>query len=150
MIKLSVVVEIKASPEAVLAELLDVEHWPEWTTTMTKIALLDPRPLAVGKKALVRQPKLRPAIWEVTELDESNFTWVTRSAGLCVEAGHEVKGIVDRSQVEFSLLYSGWLAPIAGWFYRNLSRRYLRIESEGLRRRLEGSTCSPPSGRMAG
>jgi Polyketide cyclase / dehydrase and lipid transport len=138
MIKLSVVVEINALPARVLAELLDVEHWPAWTTTMTEVKLLSKKPLAVGKKAFVRQPKLRPAMWEVTELNETSFTWVTRSPGLRIEAGHAVRPGESGSQVELSLHYSGLLAPIIGRLYRDLSQRYLGIEGEGLRQRLEG------------
>jgi hypothetical protein len=137
MIKLSVVVEINALPARVLAELLDVEHWPEWTTTMTEVTLLS-KPLAVGKKAFVRQPKLRPAMWKVTELNETSFTWVTRSPGLRIEAGHVVRPVESGSQVELSLHYSGLLAPIFGRLYRDLSQRYLGIEGDSLRRRLEG------------
>src|SRR5260370_21315135 len=102
MIKLSVVVEINALPARVVAELLDVEDWPAWTTTMTEVKLLSEKPLAVGKKAFVRQPKLRPAMWEVTELNETSFTWVTRSPGLRIEAGHAVRPGERGSQVELS------------------------------------------------
>jgi hypothetical protein len=140
--KLTVMIEIKASPQSVFAELLDVEHWPQWTRTMTEIKLLGEDPFSVGKKAFVRQPKLRPAIWEVTELSDTSFTWATRSPGIRIEAGHSVKPLQGGSQVELSLHYSGVLAPVVGRLYRDLSQSYLCVEADSLRQRLEAGRLS--------
>ena len=41
----SVVVDIPAAPGRVWAVMTDIEHWPEWTPTVTSIELLDPGPL---------------------------------------------------------------------------------------------------------
>ena len=64
----------------------DLEHWPEWTASVTSVELLEPGPLAVGTRARVIQPKLKPAVWEVTQAKAGRgFTWVTRHPGL---SGH--------------------------------------------------------------
>ncbi|SRR5260370_22870905 len=97
----SIVVDIIASPDRVLAVLCDIERWPEWTSTMTSVRRMDDGPFAVGSRARVRQPKLMPAVWQVTELDERrSFTWVTRSPGVQIRAGHlvEVDGAGSRSR----------------------------------------------------
>lgn len=120
MKKLSIVMNVEAAAELVLAEVVHVEHWPAWTSTMLAVTLLDPRPLAVGKRASVRQPRLRPATWEVTEFDASGFTWVTRRPGLCIEAGHIVKARGRGSEVELTIDFSGWLAPLFRLLYRRL------------------------------
>jgi uncharacterized protein YndB with AHSA1/START domain len=84
-----IVVDIKAPPGRVFAVLRAVERWPEWTSTMTSVQRTDNRPFVVGSRVRVRQPKLLPAIWQATELDEPRkFTWVTRSPGVAVTGEH--------------------------------------------------------------
>ena len=137
MKELRIVVEIKASPERVLAEVVDLERWPQWTSTMSEVRLLDPTPLAIGKRAFVRQPKWRPSVWKVTDLNATSFAWETRSPGMRLKAGHIVNATQCGSRVELSLHFTGLLAPLIGRLYRRLSHEYLRIESESLRRLLE-------------
>ena len=132
--------EVFALPERVWAALLDVERWPEWTPTVTSLQRLDAGPLAVGSRARIRQPKLRPAEWQVTELDEGarSFTWVTRSPGVQVTGGHSVEADGGGSRATLSLQFSGLLGPLAACFYRRLNERYLATEAKGLKERSEG------------
>ncbi|HEU5155001.1 MAG TPA: SRPBCC family protein, partial [Gemmatimonadales bacterium] len=82
-------VEIAAPPERVWTVLADLERWPEWTQSVTSIELLQPGPLAVGTTVRVSQPKLKPAVWEVTEVKTGrSFTWVTRQPGFLVTGLH--------------------------------------------------------------
>jgi hypothetical protein len=84
MTDFSIVIDIEASSERVWAVLLDIERWPEWDPPITSIQRLDTGPFGVGSRTRICQPKLRPAEWRVTELDETmrSFTWVTRSPGV--------------------------------------------------------------------
>src|SRR5215218_8712666 len=93
MTHFSITAEIEAPPEHVWAIMRDIERWPEWTPTVTSIQRLDPGPLVVGSRARVRQPKLPPADWRVTSLNEANrtFTWITRGPGVQVIARHSVE-----------------------------------------------------------
>jgi uncharacterized protein YndB with AHSA1/START domain len=134
-----IVVDIKAPPGRVFAVLRAVERWPEWTSTMTSVQRTDNRPFVVGSRVRVRQPKLLPAIWQVTELDEPRkFTWVTRSPGVAVTGEHLVEADGTGSRVKLSLNFSGFLGPLVSRFYCSLNQRYLAIEAEGLRKRCEG------------
>jgi uncharacterized membrane protein len=134
----SVAVNINAPPQRVLAVLCDVERWPEWTSTVTQVQRLDRGPLAIGSSARVLQPKLRPAVWQVTELDENrSFTWVTRAPGVRMTAGHFVEAQGGGSRAALSFEISGLLGPIVSRLYRGLIQQYVASEAQGLKRRSE-------------
>lgn len=132
-------VEIQASPEVVWAVMRDVERWPEWTPTVTSVRLLDKGALTIGSRAIVRQPKLPPARWRMTELDEPgrSFTWVSWGPGVRVIARHSVEVCGAGSQATLSLRFSGVLATLFAYITRGLNRRYLALEAEGLKQRSE-------------
>ena len=56
-------VEIRVSPARVWAVLLDVERWPEWTTSVTRVQRMDLGPLTLGSRTRIWQPRLMPAVW---------------------------------------------------------------------------------------
>lgn len=68
MTDFAIAVEISAPPDRVWAVMSDIEAWPEWTPTVTRVELLDPGPLAVGQRARVLQPRLPAAVWRITAL----------------------------------------------------------------------------------
>jgi hypothetical protein len=99
---------------------------PDWTSTVTGVQRLDSGPFGVGAGARIRQPKLLPAVLEVTDLDEENgFTLLTRGLGLEISGGHRVEPSGAANQIEaarpdvvvgkvtLSLEYSGLLGPLA-------------------------------------
>jgi len=134
-------VDIDAPPEKVFAVLCDVEHWPEWTATMTNVQRLDKGPLAVGSRAQVRQPRLRPAVWQVTEFEDNrNFTWTTRAPGLRMKAGHLVEPRGSGSRVALTFEMSGPIAPLMSRVYGNLIEQYVTTESQGLKKHSEAQT----------
>jgi uncharacterized membrane protein len=132
-------VDIQAPPSTVWAVLLDVERWPEWTSTVTSVQLLDPAPLALGSRAKIQQPSLSLAVWKVTELDEEKgiFTWAARSLGVAVSARHQVEETENGSRVTLSLKYSGLLGLLMARQLRTLNWDYLTIEANGLKKRSE-------------
>ena len=136
----SITIDIKAPPHRVWAVLSDVEGWPDWTPSVKRVERLDAGPLAVGGRARVWQPKLRPAIWQITKVEKgSNFTWATRSPGLLVTGHHVIEPIKKGSacRVTLRLEFSGLLGPLVAWLTRGLSERYLGLEAAGLKRRSE-------------
>jgi uncharacterized membrane protein len=136
----SVSVTIDAPPEKVFAILCDVERWPEWTSTMTSVQRRERGPFALGSSAQVRQPRLRPAVWQVTALeDQRNFTWTTRSPGLRMTAGHLIEPQGTGSRVVLSFELSGFMAPVVSRLYGGLIERYIATESQGLKKRSESA-----------
>ncbi|MCG5472885.1 SRPBCC family protein [Micromonospora sp. LAH09] len=131
--------EIAADVEQVWAVLVDVPRWPEWTASVSRAERGEPGPLAVGATARLTQPKLRPAVWRVTELTEGrDFAWVSHTPGVRTRGEHRLLPLPDgRTRVELAIAQSGPLAGVIGWLYGDLLRRYLRLEADGLRRRSE-------------
>jgi uncharacterized membrane protein len=131
-------VNIDSLPQRVFEILRDVERWPEWTSTMISVQRIDRGPFTVGSSARVRQPKLRPAVWQVTELtDARNFTWVATSPGLRMKAGHLIEARGAGARVELSFELSGLFSPIVSRLYGGMIERYVAIESQGLKQRSE-------------
>ena len=137
---ISVSVTIDAPPEKVFAILCDVERWPEWTSTMASVQRRERGPFVLGSSAHVRQPRLRPAVWQVTALeDQRNFTWTTRSPGLRMTAGHLIEPQGTGSRVVLSFELSGFMTPVVSRLYGGLIERYITTESQGLKKRSESA-----------
>ena len=128
-------IEIGASPDLVWATMRDVERWPEWTPTVTSVRLRTPGPLTVGSRASIRQPKLPPALWCVTEVDDANrtFTWVNAAPGVRVTAKHSVEPRGDGSRATLSVSFDGLLGGVVAAATRKLNDRYLALEAAGLK-----------------
>lgn len=138
MRKFEITVDIDAPPDVVWNVMIDVEHWHEWTPSITRIERLQAGPLAVGSRALVRQPKLRPAVWTVTQLvPGSNFIWESRTPGVRVTGDHIVKPHDGGSQVTLSVRLEGVFGGLVGALLKGLNNHYLRLEAAGLKQRAE-------------
>jgi uncharacterized membrane protein len=133
----SIVVAAKASD--IFAVYADVEHWPEWTKSVTSVERLDDGPFGVGSKARVKQPRLPVTEWEVTELEPGqSFTWVAGAPGLQTTGIHRVTPIgADSCRVTATLLQEGPLGHVVGLVSSGLTRRYLQMEVHGIKARGE-------------
>ncbi|MEX2230189.1 MAG: SRPBCC family protein [Dehalococcoidia bacterium] len=133
-------IDINAAPERVWGVMTDVERWPEWTASMSEVRLVEGDRLAVGARARVRQPKLSASTLEVTELEPGRgFTWQAASPGVSFVGKHEIAPARAGVTVTLSVQFSGPLAGIAGLFTSGMTRRYVKMEAEGLKRRSEGA-----------
>jgi hypothetical protein len=143
-------VEIRVSPARVWAVLLDVERWPEWTTSVPRVQRMDLGPLTLGSRTRIWQPRLMPAVWCVTSLDESRrvFGWTTRTLGVKIVGRHQVDTLKNHSRVALSLHYTGPLSAIAARFYGALTRDYLAREGDGLKTFCENLPASHPAARV--
>ena len=137
MLDFRIDVAINAPPDSVWAVMRDIERWPEWTPTVRKIRRLDRGSLAVGSRAVIWQPKLPPAKWKVTELDDArrSFTWETLGPGMRLQARHSVEGTGNTSRATLSIQFSGLLGPLFARITRDLNDRYLALEANGLKER---------------
>ena len=138
----SITTDIDAPPDVVFAVLGEVERWPEWTPTVTRVERLGDAsaPLAPGARLRIVQPKVPPADWTVTEVEAGRgFRLVSHSPGATVEANHRVEpaGAGDRSRVTLSVTFRGLLGRLIGWMMRGLNERYLAQEANGLKQRSE-------------
>jgi len=134
----SIDVDIDAPPDTVWAVMSDVERWHEWTASITSVTRLDQGPLVVGSRAHVRQPKLRPADFVVTDLVPTReFTWVTRSPGIDATARHAVTPIGGRTRATLSVRFEGLFSAAVAWMFGKLTNEYLGLEAAGLKKRSE-------------
>jgi uncharacterized membrane protein len=135
------VIDIAAPREQVWAVMSDVERWPEWTASVTSIELLDQGAFRVGSRTRNRQPRLPPAVWTVTALEPGHaFEWQNTAPGLKSVASHRVDAAGDlASRITLSIMWSGPLAPVFRLLFGKLSRRYVEMEAQGLKRRCEAS-----------
>lgn len=132
-------IEINLSPPRVWSVMLDVERWPEWNTAVTRVQRMDIGPLTLGSRTRIWQPKLMPAVWQVTSLDQNRriFAWTTHTLGMKIIGRHQVEAVGPRSRVTLSLHYSGFLGPFMARIYRDLNWDYLAREANGLRAKCE-------------
>jgi|SRR5581483_7364016 len=139
-------IDIQAPPDRIWTALRDIEHWSEWTPTVRSIRRLDAGPLAVGTRAIVRQPKLLPARWQATEVEEGRgFTWITGGLGVLVTAGHYIEGAAGSSRVTLSLDFLGPVSATVARLTRGLNARYLALEAQGLKKHAEAPIPSAVS-----
>lgn len=133
-------IEVSAPAEPVFDVYADVEHWPDWTPSVTSVERLDSGPFGVGSRVRVRQPRLPVAVWQVTELvPGQSFTWVARGPGLVSTGTHLVtaSSTADRVTVTARLEQGGPLGAVVGWLTKRLTDRYLQMEVRGLKERCE-------------
>lgn len=138
--------QIAANPPVVWSVLSDLERWPEWTPTVRRLEILEGRELGIGLRVRIEQPRLRPAVWAVTECTPlESFTWVSRFAELSITASHLVEPSESGSKITLVLRYGGVLrwpvARIAG----GITARYLQAEATGLRAKAEALRSHEPA-----
>jgi uncharacterized membrane protein len=132
---------VAASAEAVWDAVVDVERWPAWIRSMRRVVRLDEGPLAVGSRVRVKQPRFMPVIWRVSKLDPGrSFTWTSSTPGQDATVTRSVRPMgAGTSELTITVDITGVLAPVFGVTVSRITRRYLRMEAEGLARYLAGA-----------
>lgn len=129
-----VTVPIAASAEAAWLVLADLERWPTWTASMTRVERIGGGELAPGLRVKVKQPKLLEAEFEVTDATRGRaFTWVSKAPGIVTTASHDLADQGEgTSEVTLTFEMVGPLAGVTGLLFERLIRRYVQMEAEGL------------------
>ncbi len=132
-------IDIDAPQDRVWAVLSDSEAWPRRIETVEAVELLTPPPIGSGSRVRLKQPKLPEGIWDITVwVAPSSFEWTQRTGGTSSVAGHRVDALgADRSRLTLTLEMRGLLIPIVALFYRGLTRRYMQLEADGMKRAAE-------------
>jgi uncharacterized membrane protein len=132
-------VEIDAPASLVWDVFTDVEHWPEWTESVTRLVALDDRNITVGKRFQITQPRLPKLVWEVTDVTPgASWTWVQHSPGGVTSACHHVIPVSDsRTLVRQEIDQRGIVGAVVGLLMRRTTKRYLELEGRGLKARAE-------------
>jgi len=139
-------VEIDAPAPLVWDVFSDVERWPEWTASVTRIVALDGPGLAVGKRFGIKQPRMPKLVWEVTEvLPGASWTWVQRSPGGSTLARHDVVAGDRSTLVRQRLEQRGPVGALVGRLMHGMTRRYLELEAQGLKKRSEQRRLDGPA-----
>ena len=136
-------IEIAASPERVWEVLSDVEYWPEWTQSVTLARRVDDGPIRPGSRTRLKQPRLPETEWVVTDLEPGrSFTWVSTGSGVRTTASHDIEALPGGgSRVRLRIEQAGLLGAVVGRLYKGLTERYLAMEAEGLKRRVESGAA---------
>jgi uncharacterized protein YndB with AHSA1/START domain len=131
-----VVIDIRASTERVWMALTDVEHWPEWSNSMTSVTRIGDGSFAVGSQARIKQPKAGTMVWTVTELDPGHsFVWQAKRPGLTLVAGHYLRPMeVDTVTLTLTVDQQGPVGRILGPLTERMARRFVQLEAEGHKR----------------
>ncbi|WP_188932419.1 SRPBCC family protein [Puia dinghuensis] len=129
---------VHASARHIFNILLRLERWNLWTQSVTGISTLNNASVEVGTKLRVLQPKLSPAIWIITKIDQDKILiWEKRSLGLKMISEHLIHSDANETKVTIRMNYEG---PLAGLIYqltRSLTNRYMTMEINGLKKESE-------------
>jgi uncharacterized membrane protein len=136
-----VATDINAPVERVWSTLADVERWPEWTASIARVEPLNQLPLSLGARVQIHQPKLRPAVWEVTVWEPPRrFVWQSSSFGVTAIADHVIEARAAGCSVTLTLHFGGALGGLVGRLAGRLTAQYIQLEATGLKARAEGAT----------
>lgn len=134
----SISVDINTPVDRVFEVMIDTDRWAEWTPSVKSIKRLDTGAFRVGSRAVIRQPKLPPALWTITEITPGHsFTWENRAPGIRVIAHHFADPTATGSRATLTLRYQGVLARLLSAITRGITNRYLWMEASGLKARSE-------------
>lgn len=144
--KLEETTVIAASAAAVWAVYEDVEAWPEWTGAIVAAKALDANSLAIGHRFRLEQPRIGELMWEITELEPGvSWKWLHHSPGGSTEAWHELTESDEGTVTRAGVTHHGLFGNMSGLILARATRRFLRMEVDNLKIRVEGGARDEPN-----
>jgi uncharacterized protein YndB with AHSA1/START domain len=137
-----VTAEIHAPVERVWESLSAVESWPQWVPTVVKVEAFDGTTLKPGARFRLTQPKLRPVVWTVSELEAPvRFAWRAKSPGMELVADHVLEGTAaGATRVHLYFEFKGWLGGLLRAAYGAITQDYMAQEAQALKVRAEAAS----------
>lgn len=136
-------IEIGTPASVVWHLTLDIERWPELTSTVTAARRLDEGEVVVGSQAELRQPGMPRAVWTVTELEpERRFVWSTTIATVTFEGRHEIEPTDTGCRNQLFLEMSGPGSSLLTRLSRRRLEQALATENAGFKAAAESSSSS--------
>ena len=128
-------IQIDAPVDIAWRFLSHVGQWPQWLPTISDVRPLGSSIVEPGGRFVVRQPKLPPATWLVTEVSAPHsFVWESRSPGVRTRAAHVLTALSpDTCALELRFAFSGWLGKPLGFLFARLTQSYLAQECAALK-----------------
>ena len=132
-------IDIDAPADLVWSVYSDVVGWPAWTESVTSAELSPSGLLAIGSRAQIKQPRLPRVEWTVTALEAGReWVWENKAPAATSVAAHSVVASGEgRAHVELWIDQRGLVGRTIAVLVRRMTRRYLRMEAEGLKRQCE-------------
>lgn len=136
-------IRIDAPAERVWNLTVELERWPDFIPTMTRVERLDDGPVSVGSAARVTQPRQRPRTWTVTAIDPPHqFAWEARFGPATMTASHRLvadgRACVNTLSIEASGRGARALMLVLG----PLLRRALAAENAGFKAAAEAAEAA--------
>ena len=133
-------IEIAAPVERVWDLTMDVESWPEHTSTITSVERLEDAPLAIGSTARIKQPAQPTRTWTVTALEpKKRFAWATKTMGTTMTGSHYLAPTEHGTRNTLTVDIEGPLAPVVGLLIRRPIRKAITTENEGFKAAAESA-----------
>jgi uncharacterized protein YndB with AHSA1/START domain len=137
---------IAAPVERVWALTVDIEQWPQLTPTMLEVDRLDAGPLRVGSRARVTQPRQRPGVWVVTQLEAPTlFAWRRTLLGMTMIATHRLEPIDGGCRNTLTVDVAGRGATLFSALMSGPIRAAIQTENDGFREVAERQTVESRS-----
>ncbi|MFY1686690.1 SRPBCC family protein [Plantactinospora sp. WMMB782] len=126
---------VDAGPDVLWKVMSNPTQWPSLTDSITAVEMSD-ESLRIGTQVRIEQPRLRPMVWTVTELTPgSSFGWTASAGGVTTVGTHAITpvGSGETSRLVLGLEQTGVLAPLIGLLAGGRIRRYVELETAGLK-----------------